>query len=543
MNSLKRFRAILLSLLVLAGAVTAIAQQQAGAIEGTVTDQSGAVVAGAKVAITEKATGRVINLTTNGEGYFIARSLPPGTYSVKVEQSGFSSGLVEDVVVQTGQTSTASIGLKVGSATEVVQIEGTSAQLQVDTSRQTVDGIVTAEKIVSLPLNGRNFLDLAALQPSVQVRDGESIDPTKVGAYRAVSVNGSSGTGTRVQIDGIDVTDETVGTTVTGISTDAVQEFQLSRASFDLSTSLTTSGAVSISTRTGGNEFHGSGFYFWRNEGLGARLQFEPNSEPFHRHQYGYRFGGPIIKDRLFFFSNAEKTDQGSQSIVNFADFPQFSGNVGLPVRIRYTINRLDFNLTDRVKLFYSHRYSDDLNTGGGGSSPFQNVDWTIGHTVGADITGARLTHSFRFGYNNFNNRIESQELAPFNFLRTSQGIPFNLTVGDFNLGPNGLAPQQTYQDDFQSKYDGSYVRGNHTLRYGLDIKRTILGGFANFAGPLSITGLFTPETKAALPANLRNDPLAYPLDSFSTGPNTGFFTVESAHNLPHGGHRNTRYA
>ncbi len=115
--------------------------------------------------------------------------------------------------------------------------------------------------------------------------------------------------------------------------------------------------------------------------------------------------------------------------------------------------------------------------------------------------------------------------------------------MGDFNLGPNGLAPQQTYQDDFQSKYDGSYVRGNHTLRYGLDIKRTILGGFANFAGPLSITGLFTPETKAALPANLRNDPLAYPLDSFSTGPNTGFFTVESAHNLPHGGHRNTRYA
>src|SRR5262245_40875836 len=223
-----------LPLLLLCAVLTVKGQQATGAIEGTITDQDGAVVSGAKVRLTHTATGRVIDLTTNNEGYFIARSLPSGSYNVRVEQGGFAAGAINDLVVQTGQTSSANLALKLGAATEVVQVKGTSAQLQVDTRRQTVDGVVTQEKIVGLPRNGRNFLDLAALQPSVVVRDGGAIDPTKGMAYRAVTVNGSSGRASRVQIDGIDITDETVGTTSGNISTDAVQEFQLSRASFDL---------------------------------------------------------------------------------------------------------------------------------------------------------------------------------------------------------------------------------------------------------------------------------------------------------------------
>jgi hypothetical protein len=522
----------------------ALAQQPTGAIEGTISDQNGAVLANAKVSITEKATGRVIGVATNNEGYFVARSLLPGTYEIKVEHAGFSTGRVENVVVQTGQVSNASLSLKVGAATEVVQIEGTSAQLQVDTSRQTIDGVVTAQQIVQLPLNQRNFLDLATLQPSVIVRDGEMIDPTKTNAYRTVGVNGSSGTGTRVQVDGIDVTDETVGTTLANISTDAVQEFQLSRANFDLSTSLTTSGAINIVSRAGSNEFHGAGFYFWRSDKLAARQDFLNEKPPFRRQQVGYHVGGPIVKDKLFFFSNWERTYQSTQGIVTSGDFPNIlDGTVSLPVGIRYTTHRLDWNATDRLRVFYRHSYDDNLATGGGGASPFQNVDWTNVHAIGADISGARLTHSFRFGYVNFNNRIQSQELDPFNFNLTPQGIPYQLNVGDLSLGPNGLAPQQTYQDNFQSKYDGSLVTGNHTFRYGVDINRIILGGFANFAGPLSVFGLFNDTVKSQLPAAQRGDPLAYPLDAFSTGPNTGFFTAEAGHNLPHGGHRNTRIA
>src|SRR5262249_36646088 len=261
----------------------------------------------------------------------------------------------------------------------------------------------------------------AALQPSVVVRDGNSIDPTKANAYRAVTVNGSSGRASRVQIDGIDITDENVGTTTGNISTDAVQEFQLSRASFDLSTSLTTSGAVRLISRSGSNQFHGSGFYFFRNQDLGARLGFQTDNAPFDRHQVGYQFGGPIIKDRLFFFSNWERTYQTQQSIVTDTNFPQLNGNAGLPVGIRLTTNKLDYALNSRVKLFYSHSYSDDLSTGGNANSPFQNVNWTNRHTVGADITGSKASHSLRFGYNNFNNPIHTQETNPFTFLQPQQ--------------------------------------------------------------------------------------------------------------------------
>ncbi len=519
------------------------AQQPSGTIEGRVIDQHGAVVVGAIITITEKATGRVIELATNHDGYFVARSLPSGNYTVKVEQTGFAAGIIDDVIVQAGQTSNAGVALRVGGANEVVLVEGTSATLQVDLSRQTIDGVITAEKITGLPLNGRNFLDLSVLQPSVVVRDGSSIDPTKTTAYRAVTVNGSSGTATRVQIDGIDVTDETVGTTMSNISTDAVREFQLSRASFDLSTSLTTSGAVSIVSRSGSNQFHGSGFYFWRNQDLGARLQYQSATVPFHRHQVGYQFGGPIIKDKLFFFSNWDRTYQATQSTIVNTDFPQLNGNVALPIGIRLTTNKLDWNVSNRVRLFYSHGYSDDLSTGGGAASPFQNVDWTIRHTVGADISGARMTHSLRFGYVNFNNRIQSQELAPYNFLRAPQGTPYLLTVGSFSLGPNTLSPQETYQDNYQTKYDGSYVRGNHIFRYGGEVNRIILGGFASFAGVLSITGQFNAAIRAALPLASQSDPFAYPFNGFSTGPSTGYFSADPAHNLPHGGHRNTRIA
>ena len=528
-----------LVLVMLVSAVVVFSQTPTGVMSGRVVDQNGAAVPNASLTITENATNREIKTQANSDGFYEARNLPPGSYTVKVQQTGFAPATVENVRVQTGQVATTDVRLEVGAVNApTVTVQGTEAQLTVDTTRHTVDGVVTAEKIQQLPLNGRNFLDLAALQPSVRVQDGGNIDPTKVNAYRAVSVNGSSGTGTRVQIDGIDVTDETVGTTTANISTDAVQEFQLSRSSFDLSTSLTTTGAVNINTRSGSNEFHGSGFYFWRNQKIGARRFDLPEKPESSRTQQGFRFGGPIIKDRVFFFANGEHSSELAQNVVQInPPFAQFSAASSLPIRARYWTGRLDFTLNNKTRLFYSHRYNDDTSTGGTVISPFQNVDWTIVHVVGADITGTRFTHSFRFGYVNFNNRIESKQLE-VPFLTTPQGFAYQLNISDLSIGPNSLAPQQTYQDNKQFKYDGSYVRGNHTLRFGGEINRIILGGFANFAGPLTVNGDFP-----ATPSGAANDPLNYPLLSLSTGPNTGFFTATPAHGLPFGGHFNTRTA
>jgi hypothetical protein len=525
-----------LLLLILAGLLISPLRGQTptGSIEGVVTDPNKANIAGATVTVTSTTTSKSVTVTTNDDGFFSVRSLEPGVYRIRVERAGFSTATAENIVVQVSQVARADIQLKVGTPTENVNVEVGATDIQVDTTRQTVDGVITGRQITALPLNERNFLDLAVLQPGVTVLDGGVIDPTKVNAYRVVRVNGGSGTGTRVQLEGIDITDEVVGTTVANLSTDAVQEFNLQRSSFDLSTSLTTSGAVTIATRTGGNKFSGSGFYFKQDDRFDARPGFQAVKPKFNRDQTGYRFGGPFIKDRLFFFSNFERFNQQDFNDFTSRNFPNFNSGATLPLVFRYALNRVDMNITKNLRAFYLHNYDDDVSTGGTIRSPFQNVDWTNAHVVGANVSGTRMTHTFRFGYVNFNNRIESQELSQFPFVNVN-GTPIQVNVGDLSYGPNSLAPQQTYQDTYQGKYDGSAVLGSHVLRYGGEISRIILGGFANFSGPVTVFGNLSSTTST--------NPLLHTLDDFAVGPNKGFFTARPAHNLPFGGKFNTRYA
>jgi outer membrane receptor for ferrienterochelin and colicin len=546
MNDWRRFCLLLTIFLQAFGSLVA-GQTPTGNIEGTITDQNGAVVAGAIVTITETATARAVTATTSDEGFFTVRNLQPGVYSVKVEKEGFKTSALENLTVQVGQVARADVNLEVGAQTETVEVSSGDAAQQVDTTRQTVDGVINARQIETLPLNSRNALDLAELQPSVVVRDGGAIDPTKAGAYRTVGVNGASGTGTRITVDGIDVTDETVGTTLSNISTDAVQEFQVSRSSFDLSTSLTSSGAVNIVTRRGSNDFRGSVFHFFQNQDLAARPDFLPEERPFSRRQQGYRFGGPVLKNRLFFFSNFENNLQKTQDQVTFlgSAFSRFNGAAQLPIDYRYATNRLDYTLNNAVSLFYSHRYSDDFSTTTA-QSPLLNVNTTNVHTVGADIVTGKFTHSLRFGYVNFNNRIDSIANEAFPFT-TVGNTAFGIIATDpdvintyFFSGPNSLAPQQTFQDNRQFKYDGSTTFGNHVIRFGGEINKIKLGGFANFSGPPTAYGEIDPLVAQG---STQVDPLSLPLIEFSLGPNFGYFTPEPAHGLPFGGKSNTRYA
>jgi len=546
---------------VLAGALasSSYAQAPTGNIRGEVTDPTGAVVPNATVKATEVQTSRTIETKTNDAGIYSFSLLLPGRWKVRVEASGFAPIELE-VDVLAGQTRDANVRLKLAVAGAVVEVIS-AAEAQVDTTRATLDGVVSGTQIDQLPLNARNFLELAALEPGVQIRDGGSIDPTKEKAYRTVGISGRGGTGTRVQIDGIDVTDETVGTTVSNLSDDAVQEFQLSRSNLDLSTSLTSSGAVNIITRGGSNEYHGSGFYYFRNQNMGARLQFL-DEQPFKRHQVGYRAGGPFVKNKLFWFSNWEGTYQSEQGIYRgdpkFPTVPFGSSNncvsgcsSGVPLDIRMINQRADWNVTSNMRAFY--RFGWDSNKVSGGTvpvSPFSNVNWTIVHIGGLDWTWGKWTSSYRFGYVNFNNRIVSQSFSGFPFPTTPQGAAYNLSIAGFLLGPNSLAPQETDQDNFQNKYDGSYVWGKHTFRFGGEVNRIILGGYANFAGPLSLTGNYDPATGPgtindqilARGGNVQN-PLEWPLLDFSTGPDNGFFTIGACHGFNYGCHKNTRLA
>lgn len=515
-------------------------QTPTGAIEGVVTDPTGAVVPNAKVTVIETGTKRTIPMTTNEAGIYSVRNLLPGIYSVRVEREGFSVKELRDVSVSSGAIINGNVTLEVGRTGDVVQVE--AAAISVDTARQTVDTVITAKEIGNLPSFSRNFLDLAALAPGVISRDGENIDPTKAIAYRTIGINGRSGTGTRVQIDGIDVTDETVGTTLSNISQDAVSEFQLTRSSLDPSTSLTSSGSISIISRSGSNTFHGGSFYDFFNQDMSARLNFNKEAEPINRKRTGVTLGGPMIKDKLFFFANWERHYQTEQKILETPTFPQQSGSAGFPVGIRYVTGRMDWNATPSARVFYKFNNSWDVSTGGTVVSPFQNLDWTNTHTVGLDLNRTRATNTIRFGYENFNNQIISKSLGkPF---PSKDGLEYFLDVGAFNSGPNSLAPQETYQDNWQMAYEGSYLLNKHTLRYGFNFTHIVLGGYANFAGPLSVSGTYDADTLADLRRRGLSvtDPLNFPLESFSTGPPNGFFTVAPAHNFAHGGHFNDRY-
>src|SRR5262245_33873684 len=185
------------------------AQHIRGALEGTVADPNSAVIAGAKVSLKNDATGSEVAATTNDRGYFNFQNLEAGTYSVTVDKSGFRKIVAKDVTVKVGTVTPLTVVLQVGTQEQVVEVTATSTEAAVDTSRATVDGVVTGKTIDALPLNGRNFLDLAQLEPGVQVRDGGDFDPTK-NQMVGVSIGGRSGRSTRIQVDGVDITDETV---------------------------------------------------------------------------------------------------------------------------------------------------------------------------------------------------------------------------------------------------------------------------------------------------------------------------------------------
>src|SRR5207253_529634 len=200
--------------------------------------------------------------------------------------------------------------LQLGQESQV--IAGQAGAVAVNTEQAAVQGVINSTQIENLPLGGRNFLDLAQLEPGVQIQDGQNFDPTKAG-YSSISFGGRFGRTARIEVDGVDVSDETVGTTTTDIPASAIQEFQISQSSLDMSTELTSSGAVNVTTRSGTNAYHGEAFGGFRDSSTAAALPAPPPFKaPFQRSQYGGRFGGPIMKDKLFFFADGERTKQDS---------------------------------------------------------------------------------------------------------------------------------------------------------------------------------------------------------------------------------------
>src|SRR5256885_6396124 len=298
--------AITLTISTLSQPAFAQATIQSGSIQGTVTDPSGAVVSGAKVTITSKATAQKIALTTNASGAYNSGSLAPGDYTVRVEAGGFSTSELPTAVT-VGNITPGNIKLAVGTASQVVEVAASG--VTVNTEQPTVQGVITSAQLENLPLNGRNFMEAAQLEPGVQIQDGGNFDPTKIG-YAGISIGGRQGRTTRIEVDGLDITDETVGTTTQNIPANSIQEFQISQSSLDFSTELTSSGAVNIPTKYGTNTFHGDAFYLFRDKRAGGANFPGGQDLPYQRNNVGATIGGPIQRDKLFFFIAGERVLQ-----------------------------------------------------------------------------------------------------------------------------------------------------------------------------------------------------------------------------------------
>ncbi len=547
----------LAALLVLAASVSLWAQStvSTGSIVGTVTDPTSAVVVRAKIAITNKATGQTINVTSNSAGEYNSGPLNPGDYVLRVSYSGFKTAQVP-LTVLLNNTATANVKLQLGQETEVVQVTGSLTAI--NTEQAEVQDILNAKQIENLPVNGRNFLDLAQLEPGVQIQDGTNFDPTKVG-YSSISFGGRFGRTARIMVDGVDVSDETVGTTTEDIPASAIQEFSLAQSNLDLSNDLTSSGAVNVITRSGSNQIHGEAFELFRDSNQAAALPSPPGlSSPFQRNQQGGRIGGPIIKDKLFYFLDVEhtlqhlsapvlETDQGPSGTPG--NFAGYSGTFPAPFKELEGMGRMDYTLSSNAKMFYRFSYFQNSTSATFFPSSFQvynNKDYTRQHVVGADFDTGRFTHSFRFSYLKFQNQIIDATRGtnlPF------ANFPVSINLGPLSTGPNLLAPQSTPQSDHELKYDGAWARGHHIVRYGASYNHIQGGGFASFfATSANVYG--SPSTLAAAcmqvppdpsctagpDGTIASNPLNYAIAEAIVGTGQGFSTENPAFGFPAGG-------
>jgi Carboxypeptidase regulatory-like domain len=284
--------------LVVAGSVWA--QATTGSIVGSVNDPSKATVVGAEVVARNQETGVSYKGKTDGSGDYVLHNLPPGVYTVTVSNPGFETAEARDVKLDIDQKQLLNFELKLGQVTTVTTVSSTPTMLQTQTSE--LGTVIETADILDLPLNGRNFFDLATLVPGV-VQVGGSINTF------SLSVNGQREYANSIQIDGIETTTNRTQDITVIPSVDSVQEFKVSTSSYDAEFGRAAGGVISIQTKAGTNGFHGAAYEFYRPDNFAARTySFGPTSTPsnIRQHQYGGTLGGPIKRNKVFFFVSYE---------------------------------------------------------------------------------------------------------------------------------------------------------------------------------------------------------------------------------------------
>jgi outer membrane receptor protein involved in Fe transport len=527
------------ALVVASMVVPAHAQSATGSIEGSIVDQSGALMPGVTLTAVQAATGLTRTTVSDENGLFRLLLLPVGVYDVTADLSGFTSRKLPELMVTVGQTVTLRIQMAVSGVAETVTVSGNSPIIE--TSRSQVSSTITESSVQNLPVNGRNFIDFALLTPGVtrDVRTGD------------ISFAGQRGTLNSLVVDGADNNNtffgQAVGRTGSGrapyqFSQDAVKEFQVNSNSFSAEYGRAGGAVINVVTKSGTNDLRGSIFEFYRDQALNANnaineLNNRPKS-PYHYNQFGGTLGGPIRPNRDFFFFNYDG-QRNTQPNVVFLNLPS---NTPTDAATQAGIARLqplaeswnrkldqdvfliktdhELNDTNRLSFRYNHQnFTGEGFENGGAQNSIEHTGASLVKTrtfnaSWASILGTTFFNELKFQI------ARDQEPGLANSANPEAVVQQSGTTV-LTIGRNNFSPRETTIERWQLADTATWVQSQHKFKAGFDFQfDDILNNFPGF-----FSGSYTFRTLASFTGGRPNGPNEFYQQNFqgpgTTGPET----------------------
>jgi outer membrane receptor protein involved in Fe transport len=485
----------------LAFAAPAFAQQTTGNITGRVLDDQGAAIPGVTVTATSTTTGFVRTDVSDAEGLYRLNALPVGVYDLVADLQGFTRVEQKGLVVNVAQTTDVNVSLKIATVAETVTVTGESPLIS--TTASSVGGVVDVGRIESLPLNGRQFANLAITIPGVGL--GFHSDPTKSTQF-SPQINGGNGRNVNYQIDGGDNNDDTVGGLLQLFPLEAIQEFNFVTSRYKAEYGRSNGGVMNIVTKSGTNDMRGSWFTLFRDDAMNAITETERRAEAekqdYRRYQFGGSLGGPIMRDRAHFFFAAERTQQDTLQVVDTLGlFPSEDGTFTTPYRENLITGKVTTNLS--ASQYLSVRYGRNTNSQPYGADARTPVSgWGTSenefNSINANhnwVVGQNGLNEVIFQYADFANAISANSLDP--------QISFPNGV---SIGQNTNTPQQTQQKKWQFRDDFTWHMSGlgglgHDLKTGFNYIRqprlfiTFNTGTGDYSYTLGDNNLGAPVT------------------------------------------------
>jgi len=505
--------------------------QSSATLQGTVSDQKGALMPKAKVVVHNQATGLERTAETDDEGNYQVAALPVGVYRLEVQAPGFQTQVVNDFSVEVARTITQNFQLTVGGIEQQVSVVSDAAVIESSTT--SVGTVINQRTVQEIPLNGRHFVDLGLLIPGsvTPPQNGFLTAPLRGQGSFAFNTAGNREDTVNFQINGINLNDMVQNQITFQPSINTVREFKVDNSTFSAEYGRNSGGIVNIATQSGGNSFHGELFEFLRNEALDARNFFSATKPPFKRNQFGGNLNGPIIKNKAFFFfsyeglrqrqgltfnsgvltatERANVTDAVSRRLLDFiptvnSGINRFIGAGTAPVNIDQWTGDVTYALGDNDTLHGYYVFQKDFrgepnlqgNTipGFGDTRQSHRQVFTLNET---HIFGPALANEVRFGFNRINitftpnNPIDPSSLGINVGINQPIGLP-QIAIGGIALnfgGPSNF-PQGRADTTFVVSDTLSYQRGNHSFKIGGEFRRFYNNNFNLDTGTFSFANV-----------------------------------------------------